>query len=319
MSSLPRISAVIPTRNRARLLTASLESLTHQTLTRDEFEVVVIDDGSTDDTRTVCTSFEGRLPLVHHHIEPSGISAAKNLGTFAASAPIVFFFDDDDVADPDLLRQHLRSHEEHPDLAVAVLGRTTWSPELEVTDVMHYVTEVGKFLFDYTCIHDGDVLDHTFFWGGRSSCKRMLLAAEGIFDQEFTFGSEDIELGYRLARHGLEVIYNAGALSLMNRPVGFDDFCARCVRQGRSQHYFGSVRHGEDPEIRRYCDVDGAFERWDVARRDLDHKIARVHELERIGQGRLHTTEDPRKDELFSLYGDVFRSLKLKGIVEAAA
>ena len=64
---------------------------------------------------------------------------------------------------------------------------------------MHYLTEVGKFLFDYTAISHGDVLDYTFFWGGRSSCKRMLLAQEGIFDQNFRFGSEDIELGYRLA------------------------------------------------------------------------------------------------------------------------
>jgi glycosyltransferase involved in cell wall biosynthesis len=315
MSALPRLSIVIPTRNRAALLRDSLASLCTQTLPAEEFEVVVVDDGSTDDTPATCAAFAGRLPLTYHHIAPSGISAAKNLGTFAAAAPIVLFFDDDDVADPDLARQHVLTHEQHPDPAVAVLGRTVWSPALEVTDVMRYATDVGKFLFDYTCITDGDTLDHTFFWGGRTSCKRLFLAAEGIFDQAFRFGSEDIELGYRLARRGLKVVYNAKALSFMNRAVTFAELCARNERQGRSQHHFGVVLHGHDPDVRRYCDVDDAPARWREVSRELDTIVARVHELEdRRRAGRTSST-----DELFALYGRAFRAFRLKGLVEAAA
>ncbi len=212
------------------------------------------------------------LPLTYHRIAPSGISSAKNLGIFASSSPIVFFFDDDDIADPDLLRQHVVTHQEHPDAATAVLGRTEWSPTLRRTALMHYVTDVGKFLFDYTAIAHGDVLDFTYFWGGRSSCKRILLAREGIFDQDFRFGSEDIELGYRLRSHGFKVVYNRDAVSYMNRTVTYDEFCARCARQGRSQHHFGTVLYGSDPEVRRYCDVDDAETRWREAEPALERQ-----------------------------------------------
>jgi glycosyltransferase involved in cell wall biosynthesis len=311
------ISVVIPTRDRATLLRASLASLVAQTLERSRVEVVVVDDGSTDDTAAVCKGMESQLELRYHRIAPSGISAAKNLGIFVASAPIVLFFDDDDVADPDLLRQHLREHEDHPDPALAVLGHTTWSPDLRVTELMHYVTEVGKFLFDYTSITHGQLLDHTWFWGGRSSCKRILLAQEGIFDPAFRFGSEDIELGYRLRPHGFKVLYNANARSYMNRSITFDEFCRRCERQGVSQHHFGVELHGEDPEVRRYCDVEDHERRWDLVRPHLPGWIDRVHQLEAsTGDG---PAQPAVRTELHELYGNVFRALRLKGIAGAAA
>ena len=316
----PRISVVIPTRDRAELLRAALHSLAKQTLAPDEFEVVVVDDGSLDDTAGVCAALGREVPLAYHRIASAGISAAKNLGIFAASAPVVLFFDDDDVADPDLLRQHLLTHQEHPAPTVAVLGKTVWAPGLRVTELMHYLTDVGRFLFDYSFRHHGDVLDYTFFWGGRTSCKRMFLAAGGIFDPAFRFGAEDIELGYRLAAQGLKVVYNEDALSFMNRGVTFAEFCRRCERQGRSQHYFGNVLHGDDPEVRRYCDVEDAAARWAVAAPHIERWTERVDELERLVDG------DPSaarvaawRRELYELYGDTFRALKLKGIVEAQA
>jgi hypothetical protein len=140
----------------------------------------------------------------------------------------------------------------------------------------------------------------------------MFLAAEGIFDPSFRFGCEDVELGYRLARRGFKVIYNAEALSFMNRGVTFEEFCGRCVRQGRSQHHFANVLHGEDPEVRRYCDVDGAAERWAEVAPDVGRWKERVAELEaRIAD------EPASRGELYSLYGRTFRALKLKGIAEA--
>ena len=310
--SRPRISAVIPTRDRAELLGASLRSLAAQTLPAGEYEVVVVDDGSVDRTAAVCAELAVQVPLVYHRIANSGIAAAKNLGLFAASAPVVLFFDDDDVAHPDLLRQHLLTHDQHPDEAVAVLGHTGWAPGLEVTELMRYVTDVGKFLFDYSFITDGAVVDHTFFWGGRASCKRMFLAAEGIFDPAFRFGCEDIELGYRLARRGFKVVYNAEARSFMNRGVTFEEFCRRCERQGRSQHHFGSVLHGDDAEVRQYCDVDGATARWAEVAPAVEGWMARVSELEAVAD-----RSPAAVDELHALYGRTFRALKLKGIVEA--
>jgi len=314
----PAISVVIPTRDRAELLRASLRSLVDQDLGPDDFEVVVVDDGSTDHTAEVCASVAGEIRLVTHRIDPSGISAAKNLGIFLAAAPIVLFFDDDDVAAPDLLSQHLRCHRANPERTVAVLGHTTWAPHLHVTELMYWATEVGKMLFDYTCVTDGQVLDHTFFWGGRASCKRMLLASEGIFDPELRFGCEDIELGYRLSRHGFKVVYNAAARSFMNRSITFDEFSRRCERQGRSQHHFGGVLHGSDPSVRRYCAVDGAVEQWAEAAPHLAAQTRRVAELEILVATEGHPMRGAWRAELFGLYTDVFQALRLRGVALAA-
>src|SRR5688572_14122550 len=168
----PLISVIVPTFNRAALLQSSLESLAGQTLERHLYETVVVDDGSTDSTREVCQCFSARMKLKYFRIDNSGIAAAKNLGVFASSGSILLFFDDDDFADRNLLLEHAEFHRRHTDENIAALGYTTWFPTLPVNHVMHYVTDVAHFLFAYGPLTDGQVLDYTYFWGGRLSCKR---------------------------------------------------------------------------------------------------------------------------------------------------
>src|SRR6185436_19427567 len=83
------LTVVIPSHNRAALLRESLESLAEQTLDRERFEVVVVDDGSTDETPGVCAELAERLPLRHLPIQNSGIAEAKNVGVRAARGRIV--------------------------------------------------------------------------------------------------------------------------------------------------------------------------------------------------------------------------------------
>src|SRR5262245_50750930 len=101
------LSVIVPTRNRAQLLRSLLRSLVEQTLPAREFEVVVVDDGSTDETPAICREAGRDLRLQYHRLPASGISAAKNVGIFAATGSIILFFDDDDLADADLCREHL--------------------------------------------------------------------------------------------------------------------------------------------------------------------------------------------------------------------
>src|SRR5262249_40089006 len=223
----PLISVVLPTFNRAALLKGSLESLASQTLEGHLYEVIVVDDGSTDSTSEMCEGFSSRMRLKHLRIENSGIAAAKNLGIFTSSGPLVLFFDDDDYADRNLLQEHVEFHHKYPDENIAALGYTTWFPSLPVSNVMHYVTDVAYFLFAYGPLSDRQVLDYTYFWGGRSSCKRSLLVNHGVFNQQFRFGSEDIELGYRLTKFGLKVIFNRKAIQYMSRTITYAEFCSR--------------------------------------------------------------------------------------------
>ena len=308
------LSVILPTRNRALLLAQALESLTRQTLAADRFEVVIVDDGSTDDTPDVCRAFASRLPLRCLRLKAAGIAAAKNLAVTTARGSIVLFFDDDDLADAQLCASHVAAHQERPAFNLAVLGHTDWAPGLEVTPVMDYAINVGHFLFAYTPLEHQQMLDFSYFWGGRSSCKRVLLVRHGLFNQMFTFGCEDIELGYRLKRHGLQVVYDTRARQFMNRAVTFDELCRRCERQGMSQWHFSRLH--PDRAIQEYCEVIDAAGRWPAMLERLPSSIARVHELESI-IGDVSRGRRPASRELYDLYGDVFRAFKTKGIVQA--
>jgi GT2 family glycosyltransferase/glycosyltransferase involved in cell wall biosynthesis len=310
------ISVVIPTRNRAPYLSSCLESLAAQTLPGDRYEVIVVNDGSTDDTAAVCASFVSRLRLRHLPIEHAGISGAKNHGARAAGGWIVLFFDDDDVADPDLLLEHARAHGAHPRDEVAVLGYTDWDPSIQVNEVMRHVTDVGHQLFSYQRLKSGEVLDYTYFWGGRASCKRDMLLRHGLFEPAFRFGSEDIELAYRWSRHGFQVVYNGWARQHMIRELTFEQFCSRCEKQGASLNRFSRLH--PDPAVQQYCGVASVRQRWPGIEQMLALEVEMTHRVEELLAG-CHDggARDAVLDRLGRLYNWCFEAYRIKGFVEA--
>ncbi|MEJ5350722.1 MAG: glycosyltransferase [Melioribacteraceae bacterium] len=313
--SKPLISVIIPTYNRANYLECALKSLTNQTLPRQEFEVIVVNDGSTDNTIEVCNKFLNSLNLKLFTIQNSGISAAKNLGLFASTAPICLFFDDDDEAHKNLLKEHIITHKKFPQENIAVLGYTTWSSKINISYLMYYITNIGYNLFYYKGFKDGIFLDYTFFWGGRSSCKRSFLVKFGIFNQTFKFGSEDIELGYRLKDYGLKVIFNKNAKSYMIRNISFEDFCRRSEKQGKSLYHF--LRLHPTEEVKNYAGLYDAEFRWMFIKDSLEENVQKVKELEK----KLNMTNSVQeskaiKSELNNYYSLVFEAYRIKGYVE---
>src|SRR6266568_4323096 len=250
----PAISVIIPTFNRSAMLADTLESFAAQSLPKNRYEVIVVDDGSKDATREMCRDFASRVELKYLHIDNSGTSAAKNTGVLASRGKILLFFDDDDIADHRLLEEHLKAHKQHRTENVAILGYTTWAPTLSVTPLMRYVTDIGGFLFAYGGLKDGQILDFTYLWAGRCSCKRSFLAKHGVFNRQFRApGIEDIELGYRLSKFGLRVVFHRAAVSYMTRAVTFDEFCERCERQGEALFLFSQLH--DDPIVHQYCQL----------------------------------------------------------------
>ncbi|MCZ6594516.1 MAG: glycosyltransferase family 2 protein [Bacteroidetes bacterium] len=311
------ISIIICTYNRASYLKLTLKSLTAQTLDKQDYEIVVIDDGSSDNTREIVGEFSNRLPIKYFYQENAGLASSKNHGIYAAQGRILLFLDDDDIATPTLLEEHLKTHYQYPDDFYAVLNYTTWSPNLNVTPLMHFITEVGCFLFSYPYIKHGNILDYTNFWGGRSSCKRSFLINHGVFNQIFRFGCEDIELGYRLSKHDLKVVYNAKAISMMIRPITFDDFCKRLIKQGRSQYVFSQLSN--DPEVDRYTEVPEIEEKWLEMETLYEARIHSARELDKIVNLRItygFEIDDLTKRLLHKAYWWAFRACKIKGMIE---
>ncbi|MEM8613689.1 MAG: glycosyltransferase [Cyanobacteria bacterium P01_H01_bin.105] len=94
----PVISAVICTYNRADRLILALEGLKTQTLSKERYEIVVIDNASTDTTKAVCDDYKQQLPHLAYHYEPiQGLSTARNTGLNVANGDYVAYLDDDAI------------------------------------------------------------------------------------------------------------------------------------------------------------------------------------------------------------------------------
>jgi glycosyltransferase involved in cell wall biosynthesis len=325
------LSVVLPTRNRADLLRQVLESYMRQSLPPSEYELVVVDDGSDDETPDVCRALRSKLSLAYIPIAPSGLPAAKNAGIAASSGRLILFADDDDVAAPELLRSHLAAHAEHPEPNVAILGYTAWHPDMAMTPLMHYVTNVGQFLFSYARLRHGQELDFRYFWGGRTSATRSLLTRDGGFDERLA-PLDDIEFGYRLSQAGLRVVFDRRAERFMIRRINYAEFCARCERVGAALARLRKLHRAE--EIEQYVNVlvldraklldsEEIAVAIEAARSSLDRLSPQVQDLERrvTGESRPHrrvpavawALSAGARRRLYGLYSEAFRLSMLKG------
>jgi glucosyl-dolichyl phosphate glucuronosyltransferase len=114
----PDVSVVLPTYNRAEVLPGAIEGLLTQDLDPARYEIIVVDNNSSDGTRRVVESFVGRLPLVRYVFESrQGIAFARNAGIYAAAAPIIAFTDDDVRVARDWATTILTVLAEHPEVA----------------------------------------------------------------------------------------------------------------------------------------------------------------------------------------------------------
>jgi glycosyltransferase involved in cell wall biosynthesis len=113
-----RISAVIPTYNSAAFIRKTLESVLGQTLPPDE--ILVMDDGSTDDTVAILASYKPRIIVLQQ--ENGGVAAARNKLCSHATGDLVAFLDHDDLWHPDYLRTQCRLFAEHPNAVAFFTG-----------------------------------------------------------------------------------------------------------------------------------------------------------------------------------------------------
>jgi len=165
-------SVVIPTHNRIATLQRVLDALEHQEDT-PRFEVIVVDDGSTDDTQRLLSQRAG----IRFRSQPnSGPGRARNLGVSLATGRFVIFIGDDTVPEPRLLAEHARTHSESADDSlVACLGYTGWPSGERVTAFMDYINDYG-LQFGYRLIEDGGVVPFNFFYTSNISIDRQLLS-----------------------------------------------------------------------------------------------------------------------------------------------
>ena len=105
-----KISVIIPTYNRSQFLKKILNSLLGQTQEKCDYEIIVVDDGSTDDTSLILNTIKTSYNFKFVRQKNAGLSAARNHGATQAQGEILLFLDDDIVASSELIKEHLLSH-----------------------------------------------------------------------------------------------------------------------------------------------------------------------------------------------------------------
>jgi glycosyltransferase involved in cell wall biosynthesis len=238
------ISVVINTRDRADSLRVCLNAMTAQTLAPDRWEIVISDDGSeTDAAKTLAERYNGKSECRYLWNPHAGCAAARNAGIDAARGRFVLFLGDDVICDPDGLEQHLLAHEKYPNSAI--VGCYEWTPEVPSETFGQWVNTLR---FDK--IRNRTDASWRFFYTGNASVERETLLDIGGFDENFTrYAWEDMEIGYRLERHGTRIAFHPRANALHYHPfVSLKSLCRAEYEQAFSAVYFFG-KWGHCPEV----------------------------------------------------------------------
>lgn len=197
----PFVSVVVPTRNRVDLLGRCLASLHAQTLSADRYEIVVVDDGSTDGTSEFLSRTAGIRDIQQ---EWQGMVAARNAGIAAAKGNIVSFIDDDAEAGRGWLEALVEALMA-PDVGM-VGGRVRDAPVRQIVAQIDSLGRLEGGAFD--AVTDGPI-EVDYVPGGNMAMWRDVLDTVGGFDPTYTRSAwrEETDLCVRIRRLGYQILY----------------------------------------------------------------------------------------------------------------
>ena len=210
----PRISLIVCTYNRADILPRCLQAARAQTLHASEYEIIVVDNASVDNTRAIVEQWPEIRYLYCPH---RGLSQARNTGAHAATAPIVTYIDDDAIAEPDLLDQVLATFAAHAD-AGCVGGRIDihLPAALPAWYSKHFAGYYSEFNPGYTGVQRVEEL-WEYPFGANVSYRLEALERIGYFNLNMgrvgknTSGGEELDAEYRMAQAGYGIYYTPHA------------------------------------------------------------------------------------------------------------
>lgn len=318
-------SVIVPTYNRAGFLGRVLAAWERQEPADLPFEVVAVDDGSTDHTREVLAGWRpARFSLRRASQDNAGPAEARNRALAMASGEIVLFSGDDIEPAPDLLEEHRRAHQRRADPMAAILGLTRWPPDLELTATMRHVDGPGAQQFSYYYLRDGAEYDFRHFYTSNVSVRRFLLELEPDgFSTAFPAAAwEDAEYSWRLCRHGMRIFYHSAAVAFHHHPYEVRSFCRRQQRSGAMARILEDLR----PELRKWTGLDDLeWTRLAVLALAPEHRaaIARVARDLETWEGRAVSVagvfdHGPPCEPVDRLLLPLFRHAYLSGLADAA-
>ncbi len=233
-----KISVVIGTYNQQAVLKKTLESLFHQTLSPELYEIQLIDSSSFDGTDKMIEGLNPTCRFDYVRVENQGKAAARNIGIHKASGEIILLTDADMIAKPGLLEEHLHAHERPENACYEGL---TINPDGKPY-IRARLRPYQKLAFSY-------------FLTGNISIRKQTIVTAGLFDENFKgYGWEDIELGYRLKKMGVPLFYLPSAENFHDHPVSVEGMIERKFEMGKSAALF--LRKHPNFEVRMFIGMN---------------------------------------------------------------
>jgi glycosyltransferase involved in cell wall biosynthesis len=239
----PELSVLLPTYNRVDALSRTLLALEQQTATKTRYEIIVVDDGSNDDTDEVLRQFAEKTGTCFAYVllqENGGPARARNEGLAKCRGSAVLIIGDDIEPSRDLVEKHLLFHHRKPEVEYALLGHVCFPEELRTNAFMRWLeTDGRKYFFNYAELEPGKEAEPIFFYTCNVSVKMALLENSGWFDESFPYAShEDLELGYRLADKGMRLMYDPTAQGFHWHVLTIEGIARRVYLMGYSADIF---------------------------------------------------------------------------------
>lgn len=212
-----KISIIICTLNRHQILRSAIISIIEQSLPKELYEIMVIDNGSEDETKEVVEMLSSGIPNMVYCCEPKkGLSIARNRGIRESTGDIVAFLDDDAVAHPEWLERLYTVYNSDPDVGAAV-GKilVLWEHGKPAYVDEYFEGYFGKF-------NQGEMRKTLIFpdylFGSNMSLRRNIALEVGGFREDLgrkgknLLAAEETDLFYRLSLKGIKVVYEPNAV-----------------------------------------------------------------------------------------------------------
>jgi len=237
------LSVLLPTYNRSDALHRTLHALEKQSLASENFEIIVVDDGSSDNTATVLNTFAEHTDTYFSYAVlqiNGGPARARERGLSMIRSNVVLIIGDDIEPDAALLKKHLSFHRQRTHEKYAMLGHVSFPADLSASAFMRWLEKDGrKHFFNFAELLPGEEAGPLFFYTCNVSVKTSLLDKSGWFDESFPYAShEDLELGYRLADRGMRLIYDPSAYGYHWHILTIDGIARRVYLMGYSASIF---------------------------------------------------------------------------------
>jgi len=220
------ISIIIPTHNRSDALAKTLSTLVKQGFD-GKWEVVVVNNNSTDNTDEIVKSQQEKFPaplyLIHESVP--GPAAARNAGARKAEGEIIVFIDNDILVKPDFLRQHVETIRANP--KSWFIGRVVNPPDLRETPFGRYRDDLHESYFEH--LPTEEFADYNGATGQNWAMRREEFFEAGAFDDGYSIAScEDAELALRARKKGFRTMFTPKSVVVHNDwAIDLETFCER--------------------------------------------------------------------------------------------